>query len=185
MTRSVIAQLIIPVDESDHIQGPATSAVTLVEYGDYECPACGQAYPIVKELQRQFGPDLRFVFRNFPLTTSHPHAEHAAEAAEAAGSQGRFWAMHDVLFENQHALDDNDLARYANLIGLNQSQFIYELAEHVHAARVRRDFLGGVRSGVNGTPTFFLNGARHDDSVDFGTLSRAIEKEIADVSRGD
>src|SRR4051794_26550827 len=106
------AQLHIPVADSDHIQGPATAPVTLVEYGDYQCPYCGQAYPIVKEIQQSLGQKLRFVFRNFPISTSHPHAQHAAEAAEAAAAQGKFWEMHDHLYENQHALDDQHLIRY-------------------------------------------------------------------------
>jgi len=143
MTRRIAeAQLAVPVGDSDHIQGPATAPVTLVEYGDYECPSCGQAYPIVKELQRRLGRQVRFVFRNFPLATPHPHAERAAEAAEAAGSQGQFWAMHDVLFKNQDALDDEDLVRYAAAIGLDKSQFVTDLAENAYAARVREDFMG-------------------------------------------
>ena len=156
--------------------------MTLVEYGDYECPSCGQAYPIVKELQRRLGRQLRFVFRNFPLATAHPHAERAAEAAEAAASQGQFWAMHDRLFENQNALDDEHLVQYAVALGLDESRFVSELAGHVHAARVREDFMGGVRSGVNGTPTFFINGVRHDGPFDLGALLAAIEGEIADLT---
>jgi protein-disulfide isomerase len=127
------------------------------------------------------GP-LRFVCRNFPLATVHPHAEHAAESAEAAGAQGQFWAMHDVLFENQDALDDEDLVRYAAAIGLDESRFITELAGHVHAARVREEFMGGARSGVNGTPTFFINGARLDGSFALDILLAAIEDEIADAT---
>jgi protein-disulfide isomerase len=176
------ARLAVPVGESDHVQGPATAPVTLVEYGDYECPSCGQAYPIVKELQRRLGRQLRFVFRNFPLATAHPHAERAAEAAEAAGAQGQFWAMHDVLVENQDALDDEDLVRYAAALGLDESQFVADLTGRAYAGRVREDFMGGVRSGVNGTPTFFINGVRHDGSFDLGTLLGAIEDEIADVT---
>ena len=183
MSRRVAeARLAVPVGESDHVQGPATAPVTLVEYGDYECPSCGQAYPIVKELQRRLGSQLRFVFRNFPLATAHPHAERAAEAAEAAGSQGRFWPIHDVLFENQDALDDEDLVRYAAALGLDESQFVADLAGRAHAARVREDFMGGVRSGVNGTPTFFINGGRHDGPFDLETLLAAIKDEIADVT---
>jgi protein-disulfide isomerase len=183
MTRRIAAaQLAVPVGESDHILGPETAPVTLVEYGDYECPSCGEAYPIVKELLDRLCPQVRFVFRNFPLATAHPHAERAAEAAEAAGSRGRFWPMHDALFENQDALDDEDLVRYAVALGFDESRFISELAGHVHAAHVRQDFMGGVRSGVNGTPTFFINGARHDGPYDLGTLLGAIENEIAGVT---
>jgi protein-disulfide isomerase len=169
--------LTMPVTEDrDHIQGPADAAVTLVEYGDFECPYCGAAYPIVKELQARMGDRLRFVFRNFPITTSHPHAEQAAEAAEAAAIQGSFWQMHDLLYENQKRLRDEDLRAYAEKLGLDLASFANELAEHVHAARVREDFMSGVRSGVNGTPTFYINGERHDDSYDFETLLVALER---------
>jgi protein-disulfide isomerase len=163
-------------DDRDHIQGPADAAVTLVEYGDYECPYCGAAYPIVKELQARMGDGLRFVFRNFPITTSHPHAEQAAEAAEAAAAQGRFWEMHDLLYENQRRLRDQDLHAYAEQLGLDVEQFDKDLAEHVHAPRVREDFMSGVRSGVNGTPSFYVNGTRHDDSYDLETLLAALER---------
>jgi protein-disulfide isomerase len=171
------AVLTMPVTEDrDHIQGAVDAAVTLVEYGDYECPYCGAAYPIIKEVQARLGERLRFVFRNFPITTSHPHAAQAAEAAEAAAAQGRFWQMHDVLYENQRRLGDEDLRAYAEQIGLDVEPFDQELAEHVHAARVHEDFMSGVRSGVNGTPTFYINGVRHDDSYDVATLLAALER---------
>jgi protein-disulfide isomerase len=180
MTRRVApARLVVPVGESDHALGPETAPVTLVEYGDYQCPVCGQIYPIVKKLLARLGQRVRFVFRNFPLATIHPHAEGAAEAAEAAGAQGRFWAMHDVQFENQEALGGEDLVGYASALGLDESRFVEELTGHVHAARVREDFGGGVRSGVNGTPTFFINEERHDGPVDLDTLLGAVEDEIA------
>ena len=153
--------------------------MTLVEYGDYECPYCGAAYPIIKEVQARMGARLRFVFRNFPITTSHPHAEQAAEAAEAAAAQGRFWPMHDVLYENQKRLGAADLRGYAEQLGLDVEPFDQELAEHVHAERVREDFMSGVRSGVNGTPTFYINGARHDDSYDIETLLAALGRAAA------
>jgi protein-disulfide isomerase len=170
------AVLTMPVAEDrDHIQGPADAAVTLVEYGDYECPYCGAAYPIVKDVQARMGERLRFVFRNFPITTSHPHAEQAAEAAEAAGAQGTFWEMHDLLYENQQRLDDDDLRVHAEMLGLDVERFDRELAKHVHAARVHEDFMSGVRSGVNGTPTFYIDGVRHDGSHDLETLLVALE----------
>jgi protein-disulfide isomerase len=150
--------------------------VTLVEYGDYECPYCGAAYPIIKEVQARMGDRLRFVFRNFPISTSHPHAEQAAEAAEAAASQGPFWEMHDLLYENQKRLRDEDLRGYAEQLGLDVERFAKELAEHVHAARVHEDFMSGVRSGVNGTPTFYINGSRYDDSYDVETLLAALQR---------
>jgi protein-disulfide isomerase len=174
------AQLTLPVaEERDHIQGRADAPVTLLEYGDYECPYCGAAYPIVKQLQARMGERLAFVFRNFPITTSHPHAEQAAEAAEAAAAQGRFWEMHDHLYEHQSHLEDNDLRRYADEVGLDVETFDAELAQHRHAARVHEDFMSGVRSGVNGTPTFYINGERHDDSYELETLLSALERAAA------
>ena len=174
------AALTMPVSaERDHIQGPEDAPATLVEYGDYECPYCGAAYPIIKEVQGRMGERLRFVFRNFPITTSHPHAEQAAEAAEAAASQARFWEMHDLLYENQQALRVEDLHAHAGRLSLDVATFERELAEHVHAARVREDFMSGVRSGVNGTPTFYVNGVRHDGSYDLETLLGVLEEAAA------
>jgi protein-disulfide isomerase len=171
------ARLTVPVSEdSDHIQGPADAPLTLLEYGDYECPYCGQAYPIVKQLQKQLGDRLRFVFRNFPITTAHPHSEQAAEAAEAANGQGRFWEMHDYLYEHQQHLDDSDLHAYAEQLGLDLDRFDRDLADHTYAERVREDFMSGVRSGVNGTPSFYINGFRHDASYDYETLLSALER---------
>lgn len=165
----------VPVSAHDHMQGPANAPVTLVEYGDYECPACGEAYPIVKRIQAHMGGRLRFVFRNFPLAQMHPHAEHAAEAAEAAAEENRFWELHDTLYEHQDALSDADLTGYMRAHGLDVARFATDLREHRYAARVRKDFEGGVRSGVNGTPTFFINGARHDGTYDFDELLAAVE----------
>jgi protein-disulfide isomerase len=171
------ATLTVPVTEDrDHIQGAPDAAVTLVEYGDYECPYCGAAYPIVKQVQGAMGDELRFVFRNFPITTAHPHAEQAAEAAEAAAAQDRFWPMHDFLYENQQRLEAEDLLGYASSLELDAERFKRELEEHVHAARVYEDFMSGVRSGVNGTPGFFINGVRYDDSYDFDTLLGALRQ---------
>jgi len=175
-------RLTLPVSDRDHAQGPSTAPVTLVEYGDYECPYCGAAYPIVKRLQERLGDRLRFVFRNFPLTTVHPHAEHAAEAAEAAGAQGRFWEMHDYLYEHQLALTDQDLYEYAIALGFDVEQFNREMAEQVHTERVRTDFMSGVRSGVNGTPTFYINGYRHNGAYDFDSLLAAIETAMSEVA---
>jgi protein-disulfide isomerase len=172
---SETAKLTLPVGQRDHRQGPENAPVTLLEYGDYECPYCGEAYPIVQEIQRRLGDRLRFVFRNFPLTQSHPHAQHAAEAAEAAAGQEKFWEMHDYLFEHQRALDDAHLVQYAVALNLDEETFKREMIEHVHTNRVHEDFLSGVRSGVNGTPTFFINGVRHDDSYELETLLAAIE----------
>ena len=166
-----------PVGPSDHAAGPADAPVTLVEYGDFECPYCGQAYPIVKALQERLGQQLRVVFRHFPLSESHPHAEHAAEAAEAAGVQERFWEMHDALYENQDALSDEALLGYAAELGLDATRVARELEGGMWAERVRTDFRGGVRSGVNGTPTFFINGERYDGSwADVTDFARALTR---------
>jgi len=175
-TRATAARLTLPVGDRDHLQGPPDAAVTLVEYGDYECPHCGRAYPIVKEVQKQMGRRLRFVYRNFPLRETHPHAQHAAEAAEAAGAQGKFWEMHDRLFERQFALDDDALIEYAGDLGLDVARFRRELAGRVYEPRVREDFRSGMLSGVNGTPTFFINGARHDDAWDVELLLAALQR---------
>jgi protein-disulfide isomerase len=166
-------------DGRDHIQGPPDAPVTLVEYGDYECPYCGAAYPIIKEIQARMGNRLRFVFRNFPITTSHPHSQQAAEAAEAASAQGKFWEMHDILYENQEHLQEQDLAVYGERLGLQVDRFTTELAEHTHLERVREDFMSGVHSGVNGTPTFFINGRRHDGSYESETLLGALERALS------
>jgi protein-disulfide isomerase len=173
-------RLTLPVaDDRDHVQGPADAAVTLLEYGDYECPFCGAAYPIVKQVQETMGERLRFVFRNFPITTAHPHAEQAAEAAEAAAAQGQFWPMHDLLYENQQHLETDDLIAYASRLGLDVPRFQRELADHVHAARVREDFMSGVRSGVNGTPTFYIDGERYEGSYDAEPLLDALKQAAA------
>ena len=160
-----------PVTEHDHTAGPDDAPITLVEYGDYECPYCGMAYPIVKDIQRRLGDQLRFVFRNFPLRESHPHAEHAAEAAESAGAQGKFWEMHDIIYEHQQALEDEDLLAYAEAIGADPGRVAEDLINGTYVKRVRDDFRSGVRSGVNGTPTFFVNGERYNgpwaDAVQF------------------
>jgi len=163
-----------PVSARDHKQGPDNAPVTLVEFGDYECPHCGRAYPIIKEVQRLLGDQLLFVFRNFPITTSHPHAQHAAEAAEAAGTQGKFWEMHDIIYENQHALGDSNLLEYARAIELDLGRFSADMRVHKYAQRVRDDFRSGILSGVNGTPTFFINEVRYDGSWDVRSLSAAL-----------
>jgi protein-disulfide isomerase len=183
-----MARLTPPVGADDHVTGPEDAPVTLVEYGDYECPYCGMAHPIVQSIQRRLGQRLRFVFRNFPLKEAHPHAQHAAEAAEAAAAQGKFWEMHDVIFEHQHALEDDDLLRYAGELGLDAGRVARELEAGVHARRVRDDFRSGVRSGVNRTPTFFVNGERYDgpwadETVFLGAVREAAEAVDAGTSR--
>jgi len=160
------SKLTLPMAGRDHIQGPIDAPIALVEYGDYECPYCGEAYPVVKAIQKRLGNRLCFVFRNFPLIDSHPHAQHAAEAAEAADLQGKFWEMHDMLFENQDDLADEDLTRYATSLGLDAARIMREVLSGTHARRVREDLQSGERADVNGTPTFFINGERYDGALD-------------------
>ena len=169
-----MTKLAVAVSEKDHRQGDPGAACTLVEYGDYQCPSCGQAYPIVKRLQKHFAKRLSFVFRNFPLTQIHPYAEPAAETAEFAGSHGKFWEMHDLLYENQDRLEDELLVELTQALHLAPAKLREALATKQFHPRVRADFTGGVRSGVNGTPTFFINGQRHDGSYDFDSLVDAI-----------
>jgi protein-disulfide isomerase len=163
-----------PVGPDDHALGSESAPVTLVEYGDYECPHCGAAHPIVKRVLRRLGQEVRFVFRNFPLGQMHPHAVEAAEAAEAAGLQEEFWRMHDQLFEHQDALEREDLIGYAKELGLDSTRFAHDLGRDAVEERVRSDFDSGVRSGVNGTPTFFINGVRFDASWDEDSLVAAL-----------
>lgn len=170
-----MTKLILPVESRDHIQGAMTAPLILLEYGDYQCPYCGAAYPVVKKLQEKLGSKLCFVFRNFPLTTMHQHAEHSAEAAEAACAQGKFWEMHDRLYENQDALADRDLLEHGRMLGLDLKKYRADLEQHAFLARVKEDFTSGVRSGVQGTPTFFINGVRHDRGVGYSDLLSALE----------
>lgn len=175
-----MALLKVAVGKEDHIQGKADAEYVLVEYGDYECPHCGLAYPIVKRVQKHFGKRLAFVFRNFPLTQLHSHAEPAAETAEFAGSKGRFWEMHDLLFENQDRLGGPLFEELAETLELDPRELMEALEQEQFTPRVRADFSGGVRSGVNGTPTFFINGRRHDGPFDYENLVEAIERALAE-----
>ena len=169
-------RLTVPVDARDHAAGPADAPVTLVEYGDYECPYCGNAEPIVKRIRQEMGGRLRFVFRNFPLNSVHPHAGVAAQAAEAAAAQGKFWEMHDLLYEHQDELAEADLTQYALKLGLEIYQFQGDLSGERYARKVRDDFRGGVRSGVNGTPTFFINDVRYNGPHQLRPMLEAVEK---------
>jgi protein-disulfide isomerase len=183
------ATLTPDVNHSDHVDGPANAPVTLVQYGDFECPYCGAAYPIVKELGRRFGEQIRFVFRHFPLSEAHPHAEHAAEAAEAVaelGGEDDFWVMHDMLYENQDALEDEDLVGYATEVGVDGNAVARALDAGTYRTRVRADFKSGIRSGVNGTPSFFINGVRFDGEwSDVEEFAEAIQSaESTTISRG-
>ena len=176
--RAARSTLTPPVGERDHIAGPANAPVTLVEYGDFECPSCRKAYAMVKDLQRRLGDKLRFVFRNFPLTKIHPHAAHAAEAAEAAAAQGAFWQMHDRLFERQFALDDDNLIEYAGELGLDADRLRAELEGGTYRARVKDDAFSGLKSGVNGTPTFFIDGERYDGEHGTEPLFAALQAAL-------
>jgi protein-disulfide isomerase len=167
--------LSVPVSTRDHTRGPATATSTLLEYGDYECPFCGVAYPEVNQVLSVMGDQLQFAYRHFPLTQAHPHAQQATESAEAAAAQGRFWEMHDHLYTHQNRLEIDDLVSYATLLRLDVERFARELETHAHLPRIEEDFMSGVRSGVNGTPTFFINGVRHDGPSDAGSLLSALE----------
>ena len=167
-----------PVTGRDHVEGSADAPLTLVEYGDYQCPYCGAAYPIVKRLQKTLGKNLRFVFRNFPLTQAHPYALMAAEAAEAAALQGKFWEMHDLLFEHQALLKLDIIPTWAQRIGLDLEKFGNDIKQGVVENHIKEDRQSGIRSGVNGTPTFFINGTRYDGSPDYNSLLAAIESEL-------
>ena len=180
----VPATLSPPVDpRRDHVRGAPEARVTLVEYGDFQCPYCGEAYPVVNELLAHFGDQLRFVFRHMPLAGLHPRAPAAAEAAEAAGAQDRFWEMHDRLFTHQHELSDAELRNHAAAIGLDVARFDLELQERMHAAHVRADYRSGVRSGTPSTPRFFVNGVIHLGSPTFVELEEAISRALASPAR--
>ncbi|HEY7618928.1 MAG TPA: Na+/H+ antiporter NhaA [Solirubrobacteraceae bacterium] len=173
-TAETIVDLAVEVDpERDHVRGPADAPVTLVEYGDFECPYCGHAEPVVRELLADFG-DLRYVWRNLPLSDVHPRAQIAAEAAEAAGEQGAFWEMHDLLLSHQDALTPRDLVGYAEQLGLDRERFVSDLHHHTQTARIYDDVDGADLSGVSGTPTFFINGRRHYGAYDVETLSAEV-----------
>ncbi|HEV8124208.1 MAG TPA: thioredoxin domain-containing protein [Gemmatimonadales bacterium] len=169
-----MAGLLIPVTARDHCRGPAEASLVLVQYADFQCPHCALLHPIVDEIRRELKDSLRVVFRHFPLSQVHPRAKAAALAAEAADSQGKFWDMADLLHDNHEELDQDSLERYAKKLKLSMKQFSGEIESGAHEARIRADFLGGVRSGVNGTPTFFINGQRHEGSLTFDAMVTAL-----------
>jgi len=172
-----------PVGEKDHVEETSATPATLVMYGDYECPYCGRAHPLIEELRERMSGGLRFVFRHFPLDSVHPHARKAAEAAEAAGAQGFFWEMHHKLYDNQDRLEEEDLLRYAAELGLDGDRFAEDLSVGRHAARVAEDREGGEASGVGGTPAFFVNGVRYTGSLDLEGLQAALEGNAIVTSR--
>jgi protein-disulfide isomerase len=175
MSEAKPAELAAPATERDHVRGSLEAPVLLLEYGDYECPHCGRAYWVVKQLLQELGDRLAFVFRNFPLTELHPRAERVAEALEAAAAQGYFWEMHDWFYEHQHELEGLDLERHARALGLDMKRWKTDLRERTHSDRVHRDIETGRSSGVTGTPTFFINGRLHEGRYDFGSMRAAIE----------
>ena len=168
-----------PFSARDHVQGHADALVTLVEFGDYQCPYCGAAYPVVKRVQQALGRNLRFGFRNFPLTQAHPYALVAAEAAEAAALQGKFWEMHDFIYEHQEELEPDLLLVWAEEVGLDLEEFGAAIKQGGTTKRIKEDRTSGIRSGVNGTPCFFINGARYDGPADFGLLRAALEEQLS------
>jgi len=172
------ATLATPVSARDHTVGRADAPLTLVEYGDYQCPYCGAVYPVVKRLQKASGKKLRFVFRNFPLTQAHPYAMVAAEAAEAAGLQGKFWGMHDLIYENQADLAPDVLPAWAETLELDLQEFALAIKKGEIIKRIKEDRMSGIQSGVNGTPCFFINGARYDGRADYEPLRAALEQQL-------
>jgi protein-disulfide isomerase len=177
-----MSQLRTPVNGNDHIFGNEKASLEMLEYGDYECPHCGRAHPIVKDIIRQLGDKLKFVFRNFPLSNIHPHAVSAAVATEAAALQGRFWEMHDVIFENQKTLEVEHLFLFAHQIGLDLERFKNDIQDPALTDKVEKDFYGGLRSGVNRTPTFYINGQKYDGDWSGNHLLEYLKSVLAEVS---
>lgn len=173
-----MATLRPPVNNTDHIKGDLNAPATLVEFGDYQCPYCGASHPVLKEIEKQLDDRLLFVYRHFPLSNIHAMAVPAAMAAEAAGRQGKFWAMHDLIFDNQDVLMRNDVLIFARQLGLNIARFKIDLLDKSLSLKIESDFESGVRSGVNGTPSFFINGTKHNGPSDFVSLLAAIEDSM-------
>jgi protein-disulfide isomerase len=177
-----LSRLLLPIRPFDHLHGTEDAPYTLVEYGDYECPNCGRLYAILRDLQRDLPSRLRVVFRHYPLSGIHRHAQQAAEAAEAAEAQGKFREMHTLLFERQQSLQTKDLIHYAEQLALDVDRFRHELKNGTYSERVRADFLAGVQNGVYGTPGLFLNGVRHDGEWDNESLRQLFDSKNKDAS---
>ena len=173
-----MSTLKVPLTPHDHVLGSPTAPVSMVEYGDYECPHCAAAHPIVNLVLEHFGDDICFTFRHFPLSQIHPNAEAAAESAEFCGAAGKFWEMHDGIYENQDQLGLPLLFALANALGLSEAALREALVNGTYEPKVKSDFIGGVRSGVNGTPAFFINGRRHDGSYAYSDLVSAVEASM-------
>jgi protein-disulfide isomerase len=180
MNRSHPFELTIPAGATDHSIGPENALVTVTEYGDFQCPNCKQAAPAVKLLLHHFKSRIRFVYRHFPLEEVHPHALHAAEAAEAASGQGKFWPMHDLLFENQPHLTPPQLRNYAERLELDLARYTADMNDQVYLQRIREHMLSGRESGVRATPTFFVNREIRDVSFGLGSLFDAVEMVLRD-----
>jgi protein-disulfide isomerase len=173
-----MSHLIVPVNDKDHIQGNKNAELTLLEYGDFQCPYCGEAHPVIKQVQKKLGTKMKFVFRNFPLNSIHPYAELAAEAAEAAGAQGKYWEMHDGIYENQESLGQELILNLAEKLELDQKKFVDALEKRIFQTHVKEDFMGGVKSGVNGTPAFFINGKKYEGETTEENLIEALESNL-------
>ncbi|MBW8886276.1 MAG: DsbA family protein [Fibrobacteres bacterium] len=178
---SPTTRLRLPVNEKDHKEGPSNAPIVIVEYGDFQCPHCGRAYPVMKRLKKTLGDNLLFVYRHFPMAEAHPDAPNAARAAEAAGRQGRFWEMHSLLFENQNALDSDSLVGYAESLDLDMERWLLDMDSDEIEAKVEEDFKSGVRSGANGTPTFFVNGSRYDGDWAYEPFLEAISSGVTEA----
>lgn len=176
------ALLANPVSERDHASGSLSAPLVLLEYGDYECPHCSTAYSVIRRLRETYGDALTFVYRNFPLTNIHPHAQRAAETAEWAAPAGRFWDMHDYLYEHHNRLDDRGLRAAATALGLDARDLQTAWDTYRLIPRIKEDFLGGIQSGVGGTPKFFINGRRHDGTADFDDLRAALDAARGETS---
>jgi protein-disulfide isomerase len=170
----VATKLNPPVTKKDHSQGPEQAPLTLVEYGDYQCSHCGEAYPIIKRIQKKFSKQLKFIFRNFPLSEAHEYAFQAAMAAEAAARQQKFWEMHDALYEHQAFLEKEDLIKYAKKLGLALKEFENDIQDKSLGDKIEADFESGIRSGVNGTPSFYINGFKYEGDYDFESMTEIL-----------
>lgn len=177
-TIAVPDPVLTPDEATDHVIGLASAKVSIIEYGDFECPSCGQAHAAMKIILSRFGHRVRFVFRQFPQVEVHPHAECAAEAAEAAGAQGCFWPFYDALFENQEHLEGKHLRNYARQLGLDMGRYDYEMKDHVYLQRVKEQVAGGIHLGIRATPTFYVNGTFTDVSFGLQHLEESIERAL-------
>jgi protein-disulfide isomerase len=168
----------VPVSDNDHSEGDKNAAIVLIEYGDYECPHCGAAYPVIKKLQKHFGSKLRFIFRNFPIAESHPHAVTAAYVAEASALQGKFWPVHDLIYEHQQNLSTQLLLSLAESAGVDIKKLSQDISTPAVTDRVEKDLEGGARSGVNGTPSFFVNGYKYEGYHEYDRMRKDLESVL-------